>query len=200
VRALNLASQPFRNERLPVLLSVFVALGALGATLPHAIALTRILPSRLGVAEDQNRALESQIARIEANKTELRDLKPSDDQRKEWTVLRDLVDRRVFRWSLLLKRLNAVLPNDVHLVTVEPQFEKGVVTVHASATADTRGSESLPRLVRLLEDRPEFDNVMPLSFNQTPDGDVLELTMHYLEPAPDAPAATATPTPPEEQP
>jgi len=195
VRALNLASQPFRNRRLPILLSLLVALGAIGTTLPHAVALTRVLPSQLDQTETTNRALESQIARIEQGKGKLRELKPTDDQRKEWAVLRDLVDRRVFRWSVLLRQLNAVLPSDVRLTSIQPEFAKGVVTVRASATSDARGSESLPGLVRRLEEQPEFENVVPISFTDTPDGDVLELSMRYLEPSPAAAASAATPPP-----
>jgi Tfp pilus assembly protein PilN len=195
VRALNLASRPFRNQRLPVLLSSVVALAALGTTIPHGVVLARVLPSNLAPTERSIRDHESELARIEESRKSLRDLKPTEEQRQEWTVLRELVDRRVFRWTVLLARLNAVLPEDVHLTAIQPEFSSGVVTVRASATAETRGSESLLGLVRLLEEQPEFEEVVPTVFAETPEGDALNLSMRYIEPSSERGSGAAAPAP-----
>jgi Tfp pilus assembly protein PilN len=140
LRTLNLASLPFRNERLQIFLTTILVIVALGLTVRQAVALRRVMPAELGQTEAEIQALEAEIDRVSSDRGSLRDLNPTGDQLAQWGFLRELVDRRVFRWTVLLARLQELLPEGVRIVSVEPRFEKDVVTVSLSVTADTRGS------------------------------------------------------------
>jgi Tfp pilus assembly protein PilN len=188
VRPLNLASQPFRNTRLPVLLSALLLLLALGVSAVHALAISRILPTHLSQAEGTTRALEAELEQLQAERATLQTLRPSSDDLARWEQVRRLIDQRLLRWTTLLKRLDELLPSDVQLTTIEPTIAGDALELRIEATSNVRGSPSLLNLVRILEEQPEFENVAPQTLAETPNGDLLALTMTYL------PRTTATET------
>jgi len=193
LKPLNLASQPFRNERLPSLLATILVLASLGVTVLHAMVGARVGPSSLGKAENEALALSSSLDRLRQEGASLAGVKPSKEDRLVWGEIRDLVDRRLFRWTRLLSQLQAVLPDDVRLLSVEPTIRDGQVAVRLSATALARGSPSLLGIIGRLEEDPAFTEVTPASLSDTPDGDVLVVEMRYIPPVPAPPKPTPQP-------
>jgi Tfp pilus assembly protein PilN len=180
---LNLASRPFRNERLPALLLAlgFTAAGAI--TIKHAVAIRSLLPGRTSGLARQVAELENERERLRTEASHLRAPRPEPAALAQWTLLRDLVDKRTFSWSGLFALLEETLPRGVRLVSISPSFKKGEHVVEIAGVART--NEDVLELIRVLEDRPEFDGVLPLSRNTAPDQVLLEfrLAMNYAPPA-----------------
>lgn len=187
--ALNLASRPFRNERLPALL---VALGftvAGAVTVKHALAVRELLPGRTsGLAQDVAR-LESEQARLREEAGRLRGPRPEPGKIAQWALLKDLVDRRAFSWSGLFAVLEEVLPPGVRLVSITPKIERGERLLDLTAVA--RSNEDALELIRVLEDRPEFEDVLPRTRSGESENEFRYTMIYHPRPLP-----LATPPPP----
>jgi Tfp pilus assembly protein PilN len=202
LRPLNLASRPFRNERLPALLSAIVALIVLAATVAHALAIVSVLPTRLGRIEGQRRELEAELNHLGQEGEKLRALRPSKEDLTQWGILRELVDRRLFQWSVLLAQLSQILPPDIRLTTIEPTLSKGTVELRLGAKTGSRGSGALLGFARRLEEQPEFEGVAPESVDEDKDGSAASYRMRYVAqpPPPSASATEAAPPSPAPEP
>jgi Tfp pilus assembly protein PilN len=156
---LNLASRPFRNERLPALLLAlgFTVAGAI--TIKHALVIRALMPGRTSGLARQVAALENEREHLRQEESQLRAPRPEPSVLAQWTFLKDLVDSRTFSWSGLFTVLEETLPKGVRLESITPAVEKGERTIDIVGTART--NEDLLELIRVLEDRPEFDDVLP---------------------------------------
>lgn len=194
---LNLASLPFRNERLPGLLVALALFGLVALTARHAVLLRQILPSRTSERHGQIAELEQRLAELRRQGADLRRPDPDKATLQRWTSVKDLVDRRAFAWTLLLERLEATLPRGVRLVSIAPAWEEGEVKLALQAVASS--SEQGFAFVEALEERPEFEDVLPTTKTPTERGVSFAYTMRYLgrsapaaaPPAPDVPPAGA---------
>jgi Tfp pilus assembly protein PilN len=157
VRPLNLASDPFRNERLPVLLLAVAAVGVLTLTVAHALVLREVLPGRTSGIQKEAAALDAESAKLREEARAPRVPRPQPAGLAEWGLIKDLVDRRAFSWTLLFAHLESVLPDGVRLVSVAPSTRKGEVAIDVTAVA--RSPEDAREFVRRLEGREEFDDV-----------------------------------------
>ena len=137
MRPLNLASQPFRNERLPALLLGVAALGVLALTAEHALLLRQLLPGRTSGVRQEAAALEAESARLRAETRSQRSNRPDPAGMTEWALIKDLVDRRAFSWTLLFAHLESVLPDGVHLTSIGPSVRKGELLLDVLAVART---------------------------------------------------------------
>lgn len=189
--ALNLASRPFRNERLPGLLFGLALAGLLAVTLRHAALISHLLPARTAARHGEVADLEREAAELRRLAGEMR--RPDPDKRTlaRWMAVKDLVDRRAFAWTSLLARLEATLPRGVKLVAIAPSWEKAGVRLDLRAMA--QGPEPGFELVKALEDRPDFADVFPMSKEPRDEGVEFVYTMRYLpqaapDPAPPLPA------------
>jgi Tfp pilus assembly protein PilN len=176
VRPLNLASQPFRNETLPALLLVMGAVALLVLTLEHALVIRRVLPGQTSASHREVAALEDESARLRAEARTLRGPRPDAGSVARWSALKELVDRRAFSWTGLLED---VLPPGVRLESITPKVTKDGVKLDLEAVA--RSYEQGLELIRLLEDRPEFEEVYPLSRGEEEETH-FRYTMRYLPP------------------
>ncbi|HVR69561.1 MAG TPA: hypothetical protein VMT87_01840 [Vicinamibacteria bacterium] len=158
---LNLASQPFRNETLPGVLLVLGALLLAGLTVQHALTLRRLLPDRTSVAHREAAALEAEAARLREESRALRVAQPEASVLAQWVLLKNLVDQRAFSWTGLFGVLEQSLPPGVRLLSITPEVEKGVMRL--SLTAVARSYEQGIDLIRILEERPEFADVLPVT-------------------------------------
>jgi len=194
VRPLNLASVPFRNERLPVLALAVAAFAVMALTVQHALIVRDLLPARTSGARREAAALDAESARLREEARSPRAPRPEPAGLAEWGLIKDLVDRRAFSWTLLFAHLEAVLPDGVHLSSIAPRVRKGEVLIEVAAVART--PEDAREFVRRLEGRQEFDDVYLLEEGER--GEV-RFTMKYRPalsralPAPiaAAPAASA---------
>jgi len=188
MRPLNLASRPFRNERLPKVLLAAGSLMVLLLTLFHALAIIRLLPGRTSKLAHEVNTLEEEGRKLRADATRLRSTKPNPEDAARWAILKDLVDRRVFSWTRLLSILEESMPRGVRLASVSPKVERGIFLLELHAIART--SEDGYELMRALEERPELDAVTPRSRDENDQGVItFRYSMKYN------PAASPPPTP-----
>jgi cell division protein FtsB len=171
----NLASRPFRNERLPSTLfgAAFVLL--LVFTARHALELRR-LPARSTSLHREVASLEAESSRLREEARRLRGPKPDAATVAQWALLKDLIDKRAFSWTRLLGRLESVLPDGVRLVAIDPSVKKGEMRVELSAVCRT-AQDSLT-LVKVLEASDEFEDVYPVS-DTGGEGGESKYTMRY---------------------
>ena len=174
MRPLNLASEPFRNERLPVLALAVAAFAVMALTVQHALIVGELLPGRTSGARREAAALDAESARLRAEARSPRAPRPEPAGLAEWGLIKDLVDRRAFSWTLLFAHLEAVLPDGVHLVSIAPRVRKGEVLIDVAAVVRT--PEDAREFVRRLEGRQEFDDVYLL---EEADRGAVRFTMKY---------------------
>jgi Tfp pilus assembly protein PilN len=191
VRPLNLATQPFRNETLPLVLLAVGGLVLVLVTAQHALTIRRLLPDRTSAAHRKAAALEEEAARLRAEVRETRVAQPPSTVIAQWRLLKELVDRRAFSWTGLFSVLEEVLPPGVRLMSIAPRVDKDEVTLELTAAA--RSYERGLELIRILEDRPEFSNVYPVSRGDEEESR-FRYTMRYVPQEPSA----AIPAPPDE--
>jgi Tfp pilus assembly protein PilN len=187
---LNLASRPFRNERLPALLLAlgFTAAGAI--TIKQAIAVRALMPGRTSSLARQVAELENERERLRQEQSQLRAPRPEASVLAQWTLVKDLVDSRTFSWSGLFSFLEETLPKGVRLVSIAPKFEEGERTVQIVGVARTH--EDLLEFIKVLEDRPEFDDVLPQNRDVNEQNLIdFRLTMAYRPPSSPAVKAAA---------
>jgi hypothetical protein len=194
VRRLNLASEPFRNETLPAVLTVLGWIVVAGLTIQHAVIIRRLLPGRTSAAHQELEKLEQEAAQLREESQQLRVTRPEGAVVTQWTLLKDLVDQRAFSWTGLFSVFEAALPPDVRLLTVTPTLDKGLVTLEFTAVA--RSYEQGLELIQVLEDRPEFSDVVPKT-RDTADQSRFQYQMRYQPQVAASPAPGASP-PPEE--
>lgn len=185
---LNFASRPFRNEALPALLFGIASVVVLGVTIEHALVLRRALSESATDRHKEVAALEAETAGLR-KALAVRPAPPDRAVLAQWGLLRELVDRRTFSWSVLLARLEDVLPAGVRLIGIAPSLKEG--KVHLEVTAAVRSSEDGLGFVHLLESRPEFAEVYPLGVSEREDGAEFRYTMRYEPPLPGAPRPEA---------
>jgi len=195
-RTLNLASRPLRNEALPTLLFQAACVVVLAVTLKHALEVRTLLPSRTTATNEEVAKLEKEMARLRAEANGL--IRPAPDPKvvAQWALLKDLVDKRTFSWTDLLARLEEITPRGDRLISIQPSTQEGQMILDIVAIA--RSSKDGLDFVKTLEEDPAFEDVYPLSKQDS--GKELEFryTMRYRPEAlkmqrPAAAAASASP-------
>jgi Tfp pilus assembly protein PilN len=193
-RTPNLATRPFRNERLPALLMIVALVGLVGLSIKHALVLRGLLPSRTAAVEGEVRALDLELRELRAEAVSLPRPTPEARLLSEWQALRGLVDRRAFSWARLLSRLEDVLPPGVKLASVAPTVKDGRITVEIAAMGRTITDGFA--FMKVLEAAADFEDVVPSSVGQAQGGDGGEI--HYKMKY--TPAAPLPEKPPPEDP
>jgi Tfp pilus assembly protein PilN len=188
-RPLNLASRPFRNERLPALLFGLGLAALLALTVQHALTLARLRPGRGTPLEQEVARLEQETRRLRSEAASLRVPDPDPRAVPRWALLKELVDRRALRWTELLSAFEQALPGSVRLVSLAPEVKAGRVELELVLQARSSG-EGLD-VLRVLDERPEFDEVYPVSFELRDSGEQVRYSMRYV-PAPAAPAEASS--------
>lgn len=187
MRPLNFASRPFRNLALPALLFGIAAAIVVAVTIQHALVLRGLMPARTSKVHQEVAGLETELERLRTEGRSLKAPPPDKGVLAEWSVLKDLVDRRTFSWTGLFARLEGVLPREVRLVSIAPDVERGQVLLEIAAVA--RPPQAGLGLVGLLEGRGEFEDVYPVSVNEQEGGAAeFHYTMRYIPGVVDEPA------------
>lgn len=186
---LNLASRPFRNERLPRVLTWLLALTALGATAWHVSELMALSSAETQERRQEASRLESELARGRSEQDAAHGPEPGREQRQGWAAVKAIVDRRAFSWTRLMARLEHSLPREVKLTSIAPTTEAGEVTLEITAVART--VEDGLALVSAFESQPEFSDVRPQRLADEPEARAVSLQyqMRY------DPLAVPTPSP-----
>jgi hypothetical protein len=175
----NLASRPFRNERLPALLLWTAVVVLAGLSVRHGFVVRGLLSPRSVGIEREVRALDAEAEKLRTERAAIRAPRPDADTLRQWTLVANLVDRRAFSWTDLLARIEDVLPPGVHLVAVAPVIDRGQVKLDFTAVARTR-DEAL-ELVRGLQSRKDFQDVFPTGLDDRLDeGHELGISLRYV--------------------
>jgi Tfp pilus assembly protein PilN len=182
---LNLASRPFRNERLPTLLLTLAGVALAAVTARHALLVRSVLPDRTSAAHREAATLETELRELRAVAGKVKVEEPDANSAKEWAALKELVDRRSFSWTWLFGLLERVLPRGVRLVSVTPGVVKGQMTLELVATAETM-ADGL-EFIQALEARGEFAAVYPTARSTDEEGVSFRLTMRLLPRIPPTP-------------
>lgn len=177
---LNLASRPFRNEALPNLLFVGALGLALALTAWHVLRLRALLGDGSSALHQQVRAQEAELVALREQVRSLRAPAPEAGTLAEWRVVKDLVDRRTFSWTLLLSRLEAALPPGIRLISIAPRVHAGRVDLDLAGAARTR--EDGFEFARALQEQGSFKNVYPASMDSTSRGEEFSFVMVYSPP------------------
>ena len=192
MRALNLATRPFRNERLPSLLAVVALVCALGVSAYHVLLAREVMPDRTSGLNRKLAEMEAESARLRTEASALHVDRPDAAVLAQWTLLKDLVDRRVFSWSGLFAVLEDTMPDGVRLMSLSTNVAKG--TVKLQIVAASRTFDEALAFMRALEDRPEFADVWPTQRTGA-DEPEYQYDMTYLPQArPSAAPVAAPPT------
>jgi Tfp pilus assembly protein PilN len=157
----NLATRPFYNERavrllLTLLLLLAVALTAW--TLVRGLALRdeeRVLSARATQALADAERLRAEAARMRAQ-IDPREVAAVATRARE---VNTVIEQRVFSWGALLNDVEAALPDDVRVMSLQPTVEDGGVQILMSVEA--RSSAALAAFMAALDARGTFETVLP---------------------------------------
>jgi Tfp pilus assembly protein PilN len=180
---LNLSRRPLRNERLPTLVLV-IACAALGVlSVHHALVAWELRGGGGRDAAGQLAHLESEADDLAREAAALAQAAPAARQLEEWSRIREIVDHRTFSWTGLFAALEAVLPEQVRLVSVVPAFgeDEGM---SLSLTVIGRDYADGVALLRALQADKRFSAPRLLSMSEESDagGVTINGTVRYLGP------------------
>jgi len=175
---LNLATRPFRNERLPTLVLWGALVILAGLSLKQGLVVADLLsPHSVGL-EREVRSLDAEADRLRAERASLKTPPPDPTTLRQWALVSNLVDRRAFSWTELLGRLEEVLPPGVHLVSIAPTIQKGRVALEFNAVART--TEEGLELVKALQGRKDFADVFVTGLDKGKEGSEIGLSLRYI--------------------
>lgn len=190
----NLSTRPFYNER-----AVHAAIGLAAVVV---LALTAVTVTRVIQLSRQNTELSARITRDQTeadrltrdaaairrglNRDELESVAAAAREANE------LIDQRTFSWTAFFNYIEATLPPEVMLTSVQPSIKDGVTRLSMGVLS--RRTDDIDEFVEKLEASGAFENVLNAREDRTPDGlerAVLQsvYTGHLVERSP----ATATP-------
>jgi Tfp pilus assembly protein PilN len=172
---LNLAREPFRNERLPTLLLALGTLALVLVTVRQSLAAWQLLPGHAQDMEAEVQALEAEAASLSAQASALRDVSAPAATLKEWATVKQLVDRRAFSWTGLFAALEQALPPGVRLVSVQPAGREGTL----SLTAVGRSSEDALSLLQSLQAHGDFEGAFLNGWSEGPKGVEISCSVRY---------------------
>jgi hypothetical protein len=166
----NLATRPFYNVRAVNAALGLAALVVLAFTLYNVVQVVRLTasPRTLGVqaaaAEQQAQQLRGDAARI---RTQI-DQKELEAVAAAAREANGIIERRAFSWTQLFAQLEATLPADVRITTVQPRVERGVTKI--GLVIEARRPEDVAEFIDALEATGAFRNVVLLEQQTGEDG------------------------------
>jgi hypothetical protein len=168
---LNLASKPYRDYRpiygVVVVTSILIAFLMLNNVDTYY---KYVHDTRTTFAEIASVEAQTQLERRRADAA-TREIGSIDlvSLSKETKFINAQLAERAFSWSELLDRLEVVLPANVRITSVAPQFQNDGL-VHLSLQCEGKTSDSMLVTVNRLQRDPHFANPFPNSQNATPNG------------------------------
>ncbi|MGE5358778.1 MAG: hypothetical protein ACM3NQ_07135 [Bacteroidales bacterium] len=173
----NLSTRPFYNERLVHTALLLVAALVVAVTVLNVMAIVT-LSQRDAALGSQTSLAEQQAARARRTADAMR---RNIDEAKLQAVAaaareaNGLIDRRTFSWTELLGELEAALPPDARVSSVQPRVDKeGRMTIELSVVA--RKAEDINAFAEKLEARHAFENLLLRQETVNPEG-LLETTL-----------------------
>ena len=158
---MNVASRPFRNVWPLLVFFGLLAVLSLAATVFNGVLLgSHWLKSRSVQSELRQRITRVDELEQETKAIETRLLKLNRDRlRRNTFFTNELIERRTFSWSLLLTRLEKILPDDVVMTAITPKISGDLITIRLECIA--KSQEVGLELIDNLEQSPAFYEVFP---------------------------------------
>jgi len=166
----NLSTRPFYNERAVHAVAAVIAVLVLAVTFWQITRVVRLsaYKTELNAAIARDRDEAQRLA------TEAAVIRQGLDQKQVAVVAaaakeaNDLIEQRTFSWTQLFNYLEAALPEDVMLTSVNPDFEDGVT--HLNMEIQGRGQDVIESFWDRLEKTGAFHEVVWSGVNITEDG------------------------------
>ncbi len=168
---LNLAARPYRDYRplyaAVVVTSIVIAFLMLNNIDTYVRYVRDTKKTREEIAsiqqQIQNERRRTDVATREISTIDLTSLS------KETKFVNTQLAERAFSWSELLDRLETVIPNNVRITSVSPQFaENGLV--HLSILCEGKAPDTLLSTIARFQRDPHFSNPFPTNQDMTPGG------------------------------
>jgi Tfp pilus assembly protein PilN len=166
----NLALRPFRNERLPWLLTGLLVAFALAVSGLQGRLLSGLVAGAEAHTVTAVRADETRIAELEEGINREPPLKVEAAEIMRLNAYKELVDRRVFPWRLLLAELEDTLSPDVRLNRISPTPARGVRGMLIDLSGVARTKDAAFSLAETLGASPAFSNASLKSLSETVEG------------------------------
>jgi Tfp pilus assembly protein PilN len=191
---LNLGSRPFRNNT-PIWTGLGVLLGAVLVFTAWNITTALDANRKLTALQSDLGSVERQIAELDrredaaikgAREFDLKTMRIQADKAN------DIILRRGLSWTRLFNTLEKVVPYEVHMTAVRPEYGAGSAassgphdtvfegTVPVSVDGMAQSFESFLEFERALIVDPHFANVEPLSSDQPPGSSELRFQLRFL--------------------
>jgi Tfp pilus assembly protein PilN len=191
----NLATRPFYNVRaVQVLLGLFTLI-VIAFTVFNVVELVRLRASENTLGSHASES-EARAQKLRADAVLIRKQIDQKELEAVSAAAREanaIIDRRAFSWTELLEQLEATLPADVRITTVQPRLEESVFRVGMAAEA--RRPEDVADFIDALEKTGAFRDVVPLREEVSEEGLVLTALDTVYTPPPrvaaETPAAAA---------
>lgn len=197
----NLASRPFRNERLPWLLTSLLVVGALTVSVAQGRLIERLLSGDEANTVRAVRDDEARIEFLEAGIAREPPLKVEGAELVRLLAFKELVDRRVFPWRRLLLELEKSLSNDVRLDRIAPAATKGGQGMRVDISGVARTKDAAFSLAEALDASEAFSDASLKSLAQVDLGTEFALEVVFdpqtplASPSASEPASSPSPSP-----
>jgi hypothetical protein len=166
----NLSTRPFYNERAVHAVALAVGILVLAVTIWQVTRVVRLsaYKTELNAAiardkdEAQRLAAEAATIRRGVDQKELAVLAASAKEANH------LIEQRTFSWTQLFNHLEATLPEDVMLTSVNPDFDEGVT--HVRMEIQGRGGDVIDNFWERLEKTGAFHTIEWTGLTVSEDG------------------------------
>jgi len=166
----NLALRPFRNERLPWLITGLLLAFAVVLTFLHGRLLSGLVAGDEAHTVTAVRTDEARIAELEEGIASEPPLKVDPAEITRLNAYKELVDRRVFPWRFFLADLEDILSPDVRLNRISPTPARGAQGMLIDLTGVARTKDAAFSLAETLDRAPAFSNAALRSLSETDEG------------------------------
>jgi hypothetical protein len=162
--AVNLAAQPFRNERLPVALVLLSAVLLTAVSVIHVAEVRRLAGREATLLDAEVQRLSAEVAAREQEIAEAEKTPVSPAASRRWEELTQIVRRRSFAWTGLLGAFERALPPDVRILTLAPTVQEGEFVLNVTAVArNIEGVTGPDGLLASFRRSQEFASALPQS-------------------------------------
>lgn len=162
----NLAARPFRNERLPWLLAGLLLAASVVITVVHARFIARLWSGSEANTVRLVREDERRIAALEQNVAKEPPLRLEAVELSRLRAYKELVDRRVFPWRLLLSDLEEVLSENVRLTSISPVPTKSLSGVAITLLGEARTKDAAFSFAETLDASTAFSQTVLKSLSE----------------------------------
>ena len=178
----NLARRPFRNERLPWVLSGALALMGLLITVVHGRFVSALLVGDEAKTVLAVRGDEARIVELERNIALEPPLRIEPAELSRLRAYKELVDLRVFPWRRFLAELEELLSGDVRLTRISPGPPKSGQGMVIELSGEARSKDAAFSLAEDLDASPMFSNAVLKSLSERDSQTEFELEVVFDPP------------------